>query len=245
MKALSRSSQLFVSAAVLLALAAPAAQAGVIIEGTRVVYRASQKEATVRMHNRGTNTVLMQVWADRGNEDSQPQTADAPFLITPPIFRMDPAKSQTARLIFTGETLPQDRESMFWFNTLEVPATPTDKAANYMQIAVRSRIKLIYRPDNLPGTAAAAATGVTWKVATAEGGYVLRGQNPNAYHVALARVALVRDGKPYSAGSGTIPPFGSKDFVLSDFNGTGSAGQVRYGWINDYGAVNEHEAPLP
>ncbi|WP_239688872.1 fimbria/pilus periplasmic chaperone, partial [Aquitalea magnusonii] len=30
----------------------------------------------------------MQVWADRGNEKSLPTTADAPFLIMPPIFRV-------------------------------------------------------------------------------------------------------------------------------------------------------------
>ncbi|MCY1221170.1 putative fimbrial chaperone YadV [compost metagenome] len=220
------------------------AQASVVIEGTRIVYPAAQKEATVRMHNKGNKVVLMQVWADRGNPVSQAQDADAPFLMTPPIFRLDPARSQTVRVIFTGEPLPQDRESVFWFNSLEVPATPANKGQNYMQIAVRSRLKVFYRPEGLRGNPAEAARSLEWKLVTDGVTTVLQGRNPSPFHVSLGTVALVQDGKRHDAGNGMIEPFGTLEFALESRGGNAAGGQVSYGWISDYGAVEQREAPL-
>ncbi|PJI52023.1 molecular chaperone EcpD, partial [Methylobacterium radiotolerans] len=52
----------------------------------------------------------------------------------------------------TGEPMPQDKESVFWLNVLEIP--PKDKAnQNLLQMAFRSRIKLFYRPAGLKGKA--------------------------------------------------------------------------------------------
>ena len=56
---------------------------------------------------------------------STPESVDAPFLITPPLFRMDAQKEQSLRIVYTHDQLPADRESLFWLNVLEVPPKPT------------------------------------------------------------------------------------------------------------------------
>jgi chaperone protein EcpD len=64
-----------------------------------------------------------------------------------------------------GKSLPQDRETLYWFNVLEIP--PKSKAANdenlnQLQLAFRTRIKFIFRPDGLKGNPLDAAANVTW-----------------------------------------------------------------------------------
>jgi len=219
------------------------AQAGVMIDGTRIVYPAKEREVTVKLTNKGASPVLMQVWVDRGDARSKPQDADAPFLITPPIFRLDPQKGQSVRLAFTGENLPQDRESLFWFNALEIPPVPQGASSNMMQIAVRSRLKLFYRPAGLAGDMPSAIEQVRWSVQKQGASYVLRGENASPYHLSFSALALQQGGKNHDTGGGMIAPFSHHDFPLAGFDG-GSGGKLRYRWMSDFGASAEQEAAL-
>lgn len=69
-----------------------------------------------------------------------------PFIITPPLYRLDGGKENLMRVIQSGN-LPQDKESMFWLRVKAIPSAPREK--NTLQIAVSTSIKLIYRPDSL------------------------------------------------------------------------------------------------
>ncbi|MDN6859325.1 fimbria/pilus periplasmic chaperone [Pseudomonas sp. CAN2814] len=226
-----------------LSTAASAVQAGVLIDGTRIVYPAKEREVTVKLTNKGDAPVLMQIWVDRGDAQSKPQDADAPFLATPPIFRLDPQKGQSVRLAFTGETLPQDRESLFWFNALEIPPLPQNADGNLMQIAVRSRLKLFYRPSGLPGDLPTAIGQVKWKVERQGAGYVLRGENPSPYHLSFSSLAVEHGARSTDTGGGMIAPFAQRDFPLPGYSG-GSDGQVRFRWMSDFGAAPEQTVNL-
>ncbi|WP_313065229.1 fimbria/pilus periplasmic chaperone [Paraburkholderia sp. LEh10] len=102
-----------------------AAQASVVVAGTRVVYDAMDTEVTLKLSNVGTSPALTQVWLDKGDAREDPSKLDLPFVLTPPLARIDPDKSQTIRISYTGEAMPEDRESLLWFNLLEVPPKPT------------------------------------------------------------------------------------------------------------------------
>ncbi|MEN6080095.1 fimbrial biogenesis chaperone [Chromobacterium piscinae] len=226
-----------------------AALAGVVISGTRVVYKAEDREVTVKVNNPGKEPSLVQVWADSGNEKSVPDTADAPFLIMPPIFRVDPAKGQTLRLTFTGADLSKERESVFWLNVLDVPPLPKagNEQRNFMQVAFRSRIKLFYRPSGLQGTPDDAADKLSWTLLPQAGGkgYMLRASNRAAYNVSLNRAMLLVGKHEYETDGGMVPPGGSHDFALKDLKLKPDAGaKLTYESINDYGAPVMHSAPL-
>ena len=98
---------------VVAALIAGSAGASVTVGGTRVVYPLENREVTVKLSNDRAEPSLVQVWMDKGNADAKPGEASAPFVLTPPIFRMDAKKSQTIRMMYTGDALPQDKESVF------------------------------------------------------------------------------------------------------------------------------------
>src|SRR6478609_879117 len=137
--------------------------AAIVITGTRVVYPAEEREVTVKMNNTGTLPALVQTWIDDGNEKTSAQEKSVPFALLPPIFRIDPGKGQSVRMTYTKEPLPQDRESVFWLNVLEIPPRPDAElrdSRNILQMAFRSRIKIFFRPKGLPGNANEAIAGL-------------------------------------------------------------------------------------
>jgi len=90
------------------------ASAAITMAGTRVIYDARSQGVTLTFNNPDSGPSVMQLWVDTGNEQSTPETADAPFVVTPPIFRIEPGAGQTVHLLFTGKGMPQDRESVFF-----------------------------------------------------------------------------------------------------------------------------------
>ncbi|WCE54396.1 fimbria/pilus periplasmic chaperone [Escherichia coli] len=61
-------------------------------------------------------------------------------------------KEASLRIMFLGKTnLPTDRETLYWMNVKAIP--PTDERntqKNTLQLALQNKIKLFYRPENLP-----------------------------------------------------------------------------------------------
>ena len=116
--------------------------AGVIIGGTRVIYSEGNKNVSINVENPDKIPYLIQSWIDDVNENKQSK-----FTITPPLFRLNPDKANTLRIFLTEGNLPSDKESLFWLNIKTIPAT--EKTENSLQIAFKTQMKLIYRPENL------------------------------------------------------------------------------------------------
>lgn len=231
------------AAAALTAAAIPAA-ASVVISGTRVVYPAGDQEVTVKLSNEGKTPALVQVWADSGDAGTGPSEATAPFLITPPVSRIDPEKGQTLRVTYTGEPLPQDRESVFWLNVLEIPPKPSDAdAANHLQFAFRSRIKVFFRPSQLPGKAVDAPAQMVWSLDGEASGYSLSVHNPSAYHVTFTTIQTAAGGDRASFDDALmVAPGETRQVPLKGKLLAPANVQVRYEAVNDYGGLVVGEA---
>lgn len=222
------------------------AQASIVITGTRVVYDASQREVTVKLNNDGQSPMLVQSWIDEGNIQATPDTSTAPFVLTPPIARIDPSKGQALRIRYTGQkALPQDKESLFWLNVLEVPPSSAD-GQNKLKIAFRSRVKLFYRPAGLPGNATAAAEQLKWSVQRNGADWALECRNDSPYYVTLGKVSVSGGGQSVSPAldinSSMLAPGERKTLPLKGALAT--AGRVDYTSITDLGATLEYSQPL-
>lgn len=68
--------------------------ADIVISGTRVIYPQSAKDVTVKMENRGNKPLLVQTWLDDGRDTANPQEIKLPFIVTPPVSRVDAAKAR-------------------------------------------------------------------------------------------------------------------------------------------------------
>ncbi|VED37470.1 fimbrial chaperone protein [Escherichia coli] len=109
--------------------------------------KSDQKSVSVRLENKGNSHLLVQSWLDTGDDNAEPGSINVPFTATPPVSRIDAKRGQTIKLMYTGSTvLPSDKESVFWFNVLEVPPKPdASKVENQslLQLAFRTRIQAV------------------------------------------------------------------------------------------------------
>jgi chaperone protein EcpD len=242
--------------AVVLLLGASAASswASVIIHGTRVIFPSSEKEVSVRLSNEGVSPGLVQVWMDAGDISAKPDETKVPFILTPPLFRIEPGKGQTLRMIHTREPLPQDKETVFYLNLLEVPPRPVEleeENANFMQMAFRTRIKVFYRPKALDSQEAyyKGPTQFAWAVVREGSGYALEVRNPTPYYFSLINAGLssIVEGGTDNMNSegGMVAPGGTQKYPLKDLKSMPAAGQkVKFEFLNDYGGAVIGEGTL-
>lgn len=213
----------------------------VVINGTRVIFDAKDKESIIQLKNNGKNPYLLQMWLDNGDPRSKPGEVKVPFIVNPPVIRIDPDKGQAVRVLAVNPSLPKDRESLFWFNMLEVPPKPTDmikSGGNLLQMAFRTRIKLFYRPENLNISPAEAYKKIKINLS----GNKITISNDTPYFITFNKLEI-RDSKqsPVLAfvdvfTSRMVEPMGKIEFTLkynTTKNLTGES--LFYSVINDYG----------
>ncbi|MBN3734950.1 fimbria/pilus periplasmic chaperone [Burkholderia sp. Tr-20390] len=222
------------------------AHASVVISGTRIIFPAHEREVTIKITNEGKTPALIQTWLDKGSANESPDKIDVPFILTPSMFRMEPGKGQTLRLIYSKEPLPADKESLFWLNVLEIPPkAAANDDRNKVQMAFRSRIKVMFRPDGLPGSAATAHKQVKWEVVREQGKYALKATNPTPYVVNFGSVALTSGDTKYDARMGFVLPGSTKLFPIDGltFVPAGDA-KVDFSTIDDWGASRDGQQPV-
>jgi chaperone protein EcpD len=219
--------------------AGPAAIAGIVVDGTRVVYPATKREVTVTIHNPGDAPSLVQAWLDAGDPQSKPGDSKVPFVLTPPLFRLDPTKVQSLRLVYTHDPLPQDRESLYWLNVLDIPprAAANPDRPNQLDLAFKHRMKVFFRPTRLTGSAGDAPAKVTWQLLFKDGKLAgIKANNPTAYHVSLTQVGATVAGHLITTAADMVDPFASRSFDLQEpATAPGGTAAVEYWFINDYG----------
>jgi chaperone protein EcpD len=220
-------------------IAAPDATAAIVIDTTRVVYPVARREVTITIRNDSPTPSLVQSWLDGGDANSKPGEAAVPFVLTPPLFRLDPSKSQSLRLVYTQEPLPKDRESVFWLNILDVPprAAANPERPNQLEMAFKHRMKVFFRPAGLKGSPVDAPAQFTWKQIAKEGKVVaIQASNPTPYHVSLVRLAATVNGAPVTAKADMVAPFTNLQLpVETPFPAAGTPVTLEYTFVNDYG----------
>lgn len=233
----------FRAALCLLLLSVQPASASIVVNGTRVIYPGNDREVTVKLSNVGQSPMLVQSWIDTGDAEAKPEKIRVPYILTPPINRIDPNKSQTLRLSYTASpALSEDKESVHWLNILEVPPAKEDAPLNRLQVAFRTRIKIFYRPAALADSskAAQAAEKLTWSFNNGR----LQAANASPYFVSLVSVSVDRGGKPVSAEGDMVSPGGMQHFTLKGLDNLSAGTAISYEYVNDWGAVKTVKAVL-
>lgn len=204
----------------------------IIVNGTRFIYPGNEKEITVQLSNTADRPALAQTWLDNGNPDATPDTITTPFIITPPISRVDAKSGQTLRIKLGSDAgLAKDKETLWWLNLLEIPpvvASGKNEGQNVLQLAIRSRFKFIYRPAGLGNRDAAAE-----KLALSASGNRLSVSNPTPFYITVSRIS--RDGiRPLNGKTVMLAPQSSQVIALNASVSKGETLTVNN--INDYGA---------
>ncbi|MNC49943.1 Chaperone protein FimC precursor [compost metagenome] len=173
----------------------------------------------------------MQSWVESADHTRE----KAPFLITPPLFRLDGHQDNVLRVVRTGGNLPTDRESLYWLNIKSIPSTAHDENSNTLQIAIKTRIKLLYRPAGLSGKPDEMADKLRWH----KQGNNLVVSNPTPFYMNFQTIDV--GGKKVDNVTWVAPDSDAHFAVPGGISGTSVSWKI----INDYGAVSHAwSAPL-
>ncbi len=215
--------------------------ANVVIQTTRIIYPEGNKEVTAQLRNNSAQDALVQSWLDDGDPNSTPETADVPFILTPPVAKIAGNGGQQLRIKLLDSNLPKDRESVFYLNTLDIP--PINESLqnqNIMQIAIRSRIKLFYRPKALPFSTSEIRSHV---VLTKQDSNKAIINNDSPYYLNLLKVKNDANAKNILPEGLMIPPYSKQEVSLENTKLLNSK-TAELTIINDYGADETMTVPV-
>ncbi|HDC4802750.1 TPA: molecular chaperone [Escherichia coli] len=200
-----------------------------------IIFDGRQNSTFYRLDNTDAHLPwLVQAWV----EDISEKRTDA-FTSVPLVFRVESSSTFTVRIVKKG-SVPEDRETLFWAVSNSLPGggrseqkAEGDKISAQLSLAYRFKVPMIYRPAALAGKPQQPES-LQWRVAK---GGKMTVHNPTPYVVQLNYVSV--DGKRHR-GKGVSWFISPEKSVTVDVS-VGAGSRIKYGVVNDYGAVREYE----
>lgn len=221
-----------------------------------VVMEGDRSSGQVLAMNNSDNVYLMQsrIWPADG-VTGYPLTregkgkASVPFMVTPPLKRLDSWSTQQLRILVTPDNhLPADRESLFFFSSKAIPSEQAPDApvpaaggagnSARMNMALQSFIKLYYRPKGLEQYAIFDGKVAPLLKMSRMPDNHLRVTNPTPYYITFG--VLTVGGKPVDAEARRplVPPMGTGDYPIP----SGAKGRdVTWRLIDEFGLVTDEQ----
>ncbi|HGG6792739.1 TPA: molecular chaperone [Salmonella enterica subsp. diarizonae serovar 50:k:z] len=214
-------------------------QDGVIVEASRLIYPAnSARGVTLTVSNQASHPFLVKSMVlDESRQHG------APFIVTPPLFRLDGGQRNTLTITRTGGRLPADREALNWLCVSFIPPKPDSvwdenkkgsvgkgNVSTIVQVVPGSCIKLLVRPPSVQGDSVDVADKVSWSVS----GKTITATNPTPFYMNISQASF--NGKNLTMDKSYIPPFSDEKYPLP---GNEIKGTVKWSVIGDYGETRE------
>ena len=211
---------------------------GVELGATRIIYDPASSGATLMVTNPQDYPILVQSRAL--TEDTK---SKAPFVVTPPLFRLDGQQQSRLRIVRTGGNFAEDRESIQWLCVKGIPPEADDVWAKdkdgksaaernvvslNVQMSVSNCIKLFVRPASVKGHPSDVAASLAWH----RQGNQLKAVNDSPFYMNLHSLKV---GATRITDIHYVPPFSSYTFTLPK----GASGKVAWSIINDYGGESK------
>lgn len=215
--------------------------AGFGINTTRLIFPENAANISVSVRNTQPElSYLVQTSLSKSQEGHE----NTPFMVTPPLFRLEPNSVNQLRITGSGAGLPNDRESVFYFHATAIPASKAPKATQQSsgvqggaQFGVGNIIKLFYRPSGLPSSPTRAQKTLQF----AKVNNALKVSNPSPYFVSLAGLAFAGQTiKLDTPEALMIAPFGTHIYPTPIKRGV-----IEWMTINDQGGVDAYKQSLP
>ncbi|WP_264309742.1 molecular chaperone [Pseudomonas putida] len=225
-----------------LATLSSTSEAALTISATRVVHPSDKHSSSVVVANPSKAPYAVQAWVNTQADDT---STSVPFAVSPTLFRLDPKREQLVKINALPNDLPDDRESLFYFNIQEIPQVDSGQT-NVLKIALRTRIKLFYRPSQLKGSPEQHLESLQWSLANKHGKTYLQVYNPSPYHYTFGRLEVGSAGKVEKIDTALMAlPLQNQSFELKSTK-PASGLHVVFTTINDFGGTTRAvEKPLP
>ncbi|HFF8547132.1 TPA: molecular chaperone [Kluyvera cryocrescens] len=194
---------------------------GIQLGRTRVIYDANKKEASLPLINSEKELPwLIQSWVMNADNKTR-----APFIITPPLFRLDPKSEQTLRIMKSENITQTNVESLYYLIVRMIPASDRqNQQSNVLNIIYKTQIKLFYRPKGLEGSADDACKNLHFN----QSGKQLTIENTSHFYTVFSSLTLGSS----KVQADMVAPQSSVTLPLNAPIATSSAS---WHCINDYG----------
>lgn len=116
------------------------------LDRTRIIFNEEDGGTSVVIENQdSTSSFLAQTWI----ETPEGKKLTDSLVALPFLQKVSPKQKKQIKITYMDgqNSLPQDRESLLYFNLLGIP--PQGKEANVVQFTIQSRLKLFYRPKGI------------------------------------------------------------------------------------------------
>lgn len=210
------------------------AHAAISLNADRLVYKESEGDASVTVHSNESRGYLVQSWIDSGDSLAKKSSS---FVVTPPLFKLAAMSDNVIRVVYLGNGLPADRESLLWLNVKGVPGLndAESKVESRMVLAINNRIKFFFRPAGLKGEPGDAVKNLHWS----RSGNQITVSNESPFNLVLSSITADKESVPVSVvdNNTVIPAFGRKSYNFKH-NLTGNS-QVVWDAVNDFGTTTK------
>lgn len=204
---------------------------------TRLIYFTDSNGASLTVINPQSYPMLVQ-----SEVFAEDRKTPAPFIVTPPLFRLDGHQQSRIKVIATRNHNEGRTESLSWLCLTGIPPEPdaewTDEADKkkqagqratlLTQLRIKSCLKLLTRPSSLKGSPDDFASSLTWE----KRGKTLTVTNPTPFFMNLRSVQL---GKETVGNPEYVPPLGKRKLSVS----ADARGPVHWRLITDYGGDSQ------
>lgn len=214
----------------------------VSLNASRIIYDPASNGATLTVTSPQDYPILVQsVVLDEAMKDK------APFVVTPPLMRMEGQQSSRLRIVRTGGDFPSDRETLQWLCVKGIPPkaddawaadsdSQTGKVSLSIQVSMNNCIKLLVRPAAVKGE----PDDVANKLRFERTGQQLKAVNDSPFYMNLTTLTV---DKADVQDRTYVPPFSSRTFTLPAGK---TRGKVEWQIINDYGGASPvYQADMP
>ncbi|MGG4609854.1 fimbria/pilus periplasmic chaperone [Providencia sp. Me31A] len=212
-------------------LATQIATAGVTMDRTRIIFDGDQRSVTLDIGNNNPELpYLAQGWI----ENEEGKKINGPLVVLPPVQRLEANKSSQIKIeaLPSISSLPQDRESLFYFNLREIP--PKSNKPNVLQVALQTRVKLFYRPKAVIPLEKAEPAIYKLTLDKASAQAVVK--NPTPYYTTIINVYSSSLKNDTNFEPVMVPPFGQSNLGVSSAKLGSDPTLIT---INDYGGRPE------
>lgn len=213
-----------------------AVERGLSLSQTRVIFDGNIKSAKISINNQSERVYLVKS-SVQITPDKEAVSENMPFMITPPLFRLEKNSNNTVLVIANDvSTLATDRESVFYLSFLAIPSInkigQDDNNIFYSQfsIGIRTVIKLFYRPKGLNYPINSAPGDIIFQQVN----NLLRIENPTPYHINLAKLNVNEEMIDLRENISMLTPFSTQYYPLTE-----QAREVSWSIITDHGGLSQ------
>ncbi|WP_345827980.1 molecular chaperone [Erwinia sp. HDF1-3R] len=184
----------------------------------RVIYpQVEKKGVTLKAENKTDSPFLFQsfirpVDPNTGGVDlNYSGESTMPFIVTPPLARLEPHQTLDLRIRRNDQPLPTDRESVFYISMKAIPAQERSLKDGQLVMTVVTNMKIFYRPEGLKKRAVAdVADRLTFDF----DGNTLIASNLTPYWLTFSTLQVGRFSLDKQALRMMVPPYGKQRYPL-------------------------------